>query len=88
MQSLKFRCIICIQTSLYEYFLENRPNQDQKGKSLIPDYTVLRKVINIFKLFEKANFHESMYLTKNLIVFIDLDTSKSIGKCVFECNPK
>lgn len=41
-----------LQTKLYEYFLENRPNQDQKGKSLIPDYTVLRKVSNIFKLFD------------------------------------
>lgn len=34
-----------IQNRLYEYFLENNPLRDALGgKSLIPDYTILRKV--------------------------------------------
>lgn len=40
-----------IQNRLYEYFLENNPLRDELGgKSLIPDYTILRKVSFYFLL--------------------------------------
>ncbi|XP_031623434.1 transcriptional regulator ATRX-like isoform X3 [Contarinia nasturtii] len=53
-----------IQTNLYEFFLENRPNQDQKGKSLIPDYTVLRKIWTHPKVLENAYLNAIQNKTK------------------------
>lgn len=44
-----------VQERLYEYFLENNPLQEKYGgKSLIPDYTFLRKIWTHPKVLENA----------------------------------
>lgn len=47
-----------VQTRLYEYFLENNPLKDKLGgKSLISDYTILRKIWTHPKVLENAYFN-------------------------------
>lgn len=44
-----------VQNCLYEYFLENNPlRAELGGKSLIPDYTILRKIWTHPKVLENA----------------------------------
>lgn len=44
-----------VQNKLYEYFLENNPlRAELGGKSLIPDYTILRKIWTHPKVLENA----------------------------------
>uniref|UniRef100_A0A1B0CAC6 Putative dna repair protein snf2 family n=1 Tax=Lutzomyia longipalpis TaxID=7200 RepID=A0A1B0CAC6_LUTLO len=43
-----------VQERLYEFFLVNNPNKEISGKSLIPDYTALRKIWTHPKVLENA----------------------------------
>ncbi|GAB0099384.1 transcriptional regulator ATRX [Sergentomyia squamirostris] len=43
-----------VQERLYEFFLEYKPNKEFSGKSLIPDYTALRKIWTHPKVLEIA----------------------------------
>lgn len=51
------------QNKLYEYFLEHNPNKDRGGKSLLADYTILRKV----KLTFSLSFWDFFFFNINLI---------------------
>lgn len=72
-----------IQESLYEYFLQNKALRlENSGKSLIPDYTCLRKV---FLFLSFMCFIVICKIIKFCFVFLDMDPSKSIGKCMAKC---
>ncbi|XP_059618266.1 transcriptional regulator ATRX-like isoform X2 [Phlebotomus argentipes] len=43
-----------VQERLYEFFLTNNPTKEISGKSLIPDYTALRKIWTHPKVLENA----------------------------------
>lgn len=70
-----------VQNNLYQFILTTITNREDnyRGKGLITDYTCLRKVI-------VADILVNNYNSFNLLIFLDLDTSESFGRCVEKCH--
>lgn len=73
-----------VQERLYEYFLENNPLKDRySGKSLIPDYTCLRKVWTHPKVLENAwqnavNAKEKQQIKMRKLMLEDLNDEDDV----------